>query len=436
MLFTAPGGLQALSAGLDPLRRVHVPWNLSRLVTTSEHETDPRDVAMTRDAVEAIWRGALLLYRSGMYPALGLCVRRHGAVVLDRSIGWARGVGPGAPRTAERVPATPQTPYCIYSASKAITATVIHLLAEQGRIDLSARVAEYLPEFARPGFDAVTVDHVLSHRAGFPIVARELMDLDRFTDPEFLRAALAGLRLRNRPGAAQAYHAVSGGFVLGEIVREVTGTDIATVLRAEILDPLDFRHTGYGAPAEIQPMVAHDFATGPRLLPPLSGKLARALGMSLEELVVLGRDPRFLSGVVPAGNVVTTAGELSRFMDLLRCGGTLDGVQVMRAATIRRACVERSYHEFDRSLGLPIRFGSGYMLGARALTLFGPDTDEAFGHLGFTNTMAWADPRRELSVALMTNGNPVIGPHLPGLWNLTRLIGAAAPKVSSPLLYR
>ena len=107
----------------------------------------------------------------------------------------------------------------------------------------------------------------------------------------------------------------------------------------------------------------------------------------------------------------------------------------MTKKTIRRACVERSFHEFDHSLGLPIRFGSGYMLGAKAIGLYGPDTDEAFGHLGFTNVMGWTDPRRELSVALMTNGNPVIGPHLPGLWNLTRLIGAAAPKVADPVLY-
>ena len=436
MLLTAPGGLAGVTAGLDPLRRVHVPWNLGGLVSAAPDEADPREVGMTRDAIERIWRGAQMLYRSGMYPALGLCVRRHGEVVLDRSIGWARGVGPGAPRDAERVPATPETPYCIYSASKAITATVIHLLAERGHLDLEARVAEYLPEFARPGFEDITVDHVLSHRAGMPIVPRDLMDLDRFTDPAYLRAALGSIRLRYRPGRTQAYHAISGGFVLGEIAREVTGTDIASTLRAEILQPLGFQWTNYGAGVDVQHLVAHDYATGPRLLPPISTKLTSVLGMSLEELVVLGRDPRFLSGVVPAGNVVSTANELSRFMDLLRRGGELDGVRVMSPATIRRARLERSYHEFDRSLGLPIRFGSGYMLGARGMSLFGPDTDESFGHLGFTNVVAWADPRRELAVALMTNGNPVLGPHLPGLWNLTRLIGAAAPKVDDPLLYR
>src|SRR5207253_1166027 len=109
------------------------------------------------DGVEAIWRGATSLYRAGMYPALGLCVRRHGEVVLDRSIGWARGGGPGDRRDAVRVAATPATPYCIYSASKAITATVIHLLDERGLLDTQARVAEYLPEFDRPYFNEITI---------------------------------------------------------------------------------------------------------------------------------------------------------------------------------------------------------------------------------------------------------------------------------------
>jgi CubicO group peptidase (beta-lactamase class C family) len=157
--------------------------------------------------------------------------------------------------------------------------------------------------------------------------------------------------------------------------------------------------------------------------------------MSVEELVLTGRDPRFLTGIVPAGNVISTANEMSRFMDLLRRGGTLDGVEIMSKQTIRRAIGQRSYHEIDRTLGFPIRFSAGYMLGANLVGLYGPDTDEAFGHLGFTNVIAWADPRRELAVSLMTNGNPTVGPHLPGLWNLTRQIGAAAPKVGVPELY-
>jgi len=420
----------------DPLRRVRVPRDLEPLISRAGTEVDPAAAGMSAAGVERIWRAATALYRRRMYPALTLCVRRNGQVVLDRAIGWARSVRAGAQRDGEAMPVRPDTPFCIFSASKAITATVVHLLAERDLIDLHAPVASYLPEFGRRPFDEITVEHVLSHRAGFPIVPRSLMDLDRFGDREYLRAALGRLELRSRPGASLAYHAVSGGFVLGEIVYEVTGKDIRAVLAEQILDPLGFRWTNYGVPAAEQHLIAHDYATGPRVLPPASLVITRALGMSVEEVVATGRDPRFLGGIVPAANVVTTANELSRFMDLLRAGGTLDAVSVLRPGTIRAACVERSYHEFDRTLGFPVRFSSGFMLGAKLLSVYGPDTDEAFGHLGFSNVFAWADPRRELAVALLTNGDPIVGPHLPALWNLLRVIGAVSPKVDEPVLYR
>lgn len=419
----------------DVARKVRVPRDLEPLISISPEETDARAVGMAQDGVERVWKAAQRLYRSGMYPALGLCIRRHGRVVLDRAIGWSRGVGPGERRGAERVAATTETPYCIFSASKVVTATLIHLLDERGVLDIHARVAEYLPEFDRKYFDEITIEHILSHRSGFPVLPAELMDLDRLGDTQRLRAALREVRVRHRPGAAQAYHAISGGFVLGEVVHEVTGSDIRTVLAKEILDPLGFRWMNYGAADKDHGLIAHDYATGPRLLPPISTVLTRALGMSLEELVALARDPRFLSGIVPSGNVISTADELSRFMDLLRAGGTLDGIKIMEKRTVRRACVERSYHEIDRTLGLPFRFSGGFMLGAKLLGLYGPDTDEAFGHLGLTNVMGWADPRRELAVALVTNGNPVVGPHISALWHLTRHIGAAAPKVSEPVLF-
>lgn len=137
---------------------------------------------------------------------------------------------------------------------------------------------------------------------------------------------------------------------------------------------------------------------------------------------------------MPSGNIVTTADELSRFFELLRCGGELDGVRVMEGRTIRRAIVERAYRELDLVLGAPLRYSAGFTLGAEALSLFGPDTDEAFGHLGFTNVLAWADPERRLSVGLITSGKPMLHPGLPLLWALTRRIGLEAPKARRPAL--
>ncbi len=417
----------------NPLRKVRVPRDLGDITGVSDREVDPASVGMSPDGVERIWRLAQRLFRTGAYPALTLCVRREGAVVLDRSLGWARGGGPleHGPREL----ATPDTPFCTFSASKAVTATVIHLLAQRDVLHLSDRVTDYIPEFAGGGRDAITIAQVLSHRAGIPQLPRDMMDLERLEDPERILEAIPKLRTVHRPGAAVAYHTVSGGFVLGEIVRRATGDDIRAVLAREILDPLGFRWTNFGvAPVDV-PAVGLAYPTGPRLIPPVSTFATRALGMPFDELTALTNDPRLLTGIVPAGNVVSTANEMARFMDLLRCGGTLDGVTVLKPRTIRRAMVETSYHEFDRTLGFPVRYSYGYMLGARALSVFGPDTDEAFGHLGFTNVAMWADPRRELSVGLITSGKPTVGPHLPLLWQLTRRIGLEAPKVERPVLF-
>jgi CubicO group peptidase (beta-lactamase class C family) len=420
----------------SPLRRVRIPRDLEPVTSRSDREVDPEQVGMSAEGIERIWTAAERLFRRCMNPAITLCVRRQGQVVLDRSLGWARGGGPNDPRDGDRVLATPDTPFCTFSSSKAVTAVVLHVLAERDVVHLGDRVTDYIPEFAGGGRDAITIGQVLSHRAGIPQLPRDVLALERLEDPEHIIQAIPRLRRVHRPGSRVAYHTISGGFVLGEIVRRATGQDIRSVLAETILDPLGFRWMNYGVAPQDVPLVGLSYPTGPPALPPLSTLLTRALGLPIDELIEISNDPRLLTGIVPAGNVVATAHEMSRFMDLLRAGGTLDGVKIMKAQTIRRALVETSYHEFDWTLGFPLRYSQGFMLGARALSLYGPDTDEAFGHLGFTNVSMWADPRRELAVGFVTSGKPVLGPHLDAIWRLFRQIGLEAPKVPDPELYR
>jgi CubicO group peptidase (beta-lactamase class C family) len=357
-------------------------------------------------------------------------VRREGQVVLDRAIGHARGNGPSDRENAERTPATPATPFVIFSASKAMTAVVAHLLDKRGLLHVGDRVCEYIPEYAANGKEAITIEHLLSHRAGVPNLPADAFDLDRFGDREFQLQMLCAAKPSSRPGKLLSYHAVSGGFIIAEIVKRVTGKGIRTVLAQEILEPLGFRWGNYGVSPKDVKRVALSYPTGPPALPPLSTVLERALGLPPDEITVRSNDPRFLTGVVPSGNVITTANELSRFFELLRAGGELDGVRVLEPRTIRRATSERAFREIDFTLVAPLRHASGFMLGARAISLFGPDTEEAFGHLGFTNVLGWADPERALSVGLMTSGKPMLHPALGDLWLLTRAIGQEAPKVA------
>jgi len=142
----------------------------------------------------------------------------------------------------------------------------------------------------------------------------------------------------------------------------------------------------------------------------------------------LSNDPRFLTGIIPSANVVATANELGLFYQLLLDGGELDGVRVFDPRTIRRATSEQSYLEFDLTLGLPFRYGMGFMLGGQWFSPYGPDTRYAFGHLGFTNIVSWADPERQVAATLMTSGKPLVYPELYHLFDVLRQIGLACDK--------
>ena len=414
----------------DPLRRVQVPRDLDP-ITTVGAEVDPSDAGLTDHNVDRIWKSAVDLFRSGVHPALQICIRRHGKVVLDRALGHSHGSGPNEQEDAEKTLATTDTPFVVYSAAKAVTAFVVHTLIDRGLIEIDAPIAEYIPEYERNDKGGITVGHVLAHRSGVPNLPKEAGDLDRMADREFIVQVLTDAKPFARPGRYLAYHAVSGGFILGEVVHQVTGKDIRQVLAEEILEPLGFEWSNYGVPMEKVPEVAVNYVTGPRTLPPLSTLLTRALGMPLDPLVEMTNDPRFLTGIVPAANVITTANEHSRFYELMRRGGEMDGVRVLSPEAIRLALTEQSRLEIDLSLGFPTRFSYGLMLGAKVLSLYGRDTDLAFGHLGFTNMLGWADPERALACAVLTNGKPVLYPELPRFFGLMQRITSETPKVDS-----
>ena len=102
--------------------------------------------------------------------------------------------------------------------------------------------------------------------------------------------------------------------------------------------------------------------------------------------------------------------------------------RAVRLRTVRRATLEQAYWEIDLTLGLPLRYGLGFMLGGYSVGLFGPDTPRAFGHIGFTNIVSWADPERELAVAILTSGKPIFSPEMLRLYQLLTEIGRAFPK--------
>lgn len=401
-------------------RRLHglirIPADLAA-VTTAGDEAHPDISGVPAAAIDEIWDAAQGLYRTGAHPAIQVCVRHGGIPILDRAIGHARGNGPRDPSGAAKQLATPETPFVAYSASKGVTAFVVHMLHERGELDIHRPVCHYIPGYERNGKGSITIAQVLSHRAGVASFPRQGMP-DLVTDEDFVRSAICNATPINTSGRS-GYHAISAGFILGEVVRAATGRDIRSTLADEILNPLGFRWTNYGVAPKDVPTVALDYLTGPRHSPIAAG-YSKALGLPLEDLVEMANRQEFLTSVVPAANVVTTAVELSRFFEIFRRGGELDGVRIVSPGAIRNALSEPSRVQIDRRLLLPLHFSYGLMLGSRLVSPFGAGTEGAFGHTGFTQIIAWADPRRELSCALLTSGKPVA---YPGILRFQRLIG-------------
>jgi len=414
---------------LSVVTRCRVPRDLPSVTSINRAaEVEPRSVGVAPRGVATIWSAVERLYRTGIHPAIQLCVRRHGEVLIDRAIGHAAGNGPDDPRHGRKVLVTAGTPFDIYSGSKAITAMLVHLLDQRRLVHLNDRVCEYIPEFAKHGKESITIQHVLTHRAGIPNLPPEVMRLETLTDEAKILRLLCDAKPSWRPGRRLAYHAITGGFILAEIVKRVTGKNIRTVLKQEILQPLGFRWTNYGVAPRDVPKVALSYFTGPPLVPPLSTLLERALGVPMDRAIALTNDARYMTAVVPAGNVISTANELSRFYQLLLNGGTLDGVHIFEPRTIRRATQEHSYLEFDLTLVLPLRYGMGFMLGGKYFSLYGPNTTNAFGHLGFTNIISWADPDRQVAGTLMTSGKPLVYPELYYLHDLMWQIDTVCTK--------
>lgn len=356
------------------------------------------------DAAERIWQAARHWYSGGVQPGIAVCVRVDGEVIVDRAIGHAR-LHPGGGDGAEPLRTT--TPVCVFSAAKALAVTVVHLLYERGELSPDTRVAELIDGYGAHGKARTTVDHVLTHRAGVPIPTGPRPDLRRSEDSTYTREMLANLRPIYPPGTLQMYHALTWGPLIREIVSAATGRSIREILDTEILSPLGFTWSNFGvAPADVA-KVALSYVTGPPNSGLIDAAFTRVVGGTMAQIVPMANKAPFLTGVVPSSNAVSTAHELSRFAELLRRGGELDGHRVLWPATLRDAVRQRRRLRPDVATGgVPLRWGTGYMLGSRRFGPFGREAPAAFGHTGLTQIAMWADPERALAAAVVSTGKP------------------------------
>jgi len=295
-------------------------------------------------------------------------------------------------------PWTRDTIVNVYSTTKGLTAICAHRLVDQHKLDFDAPVAKYWPEFAAAGKAESPVRWLMSHRVGLPAIRKPLRDTALF-DWNMMTSALAEQEPWWTPGTRHGYHALTFGFLVGEVVKRISGKSLGTFFRDELAIPL-------GLDAHIGLDAKHDSRTAAMIAapppPPGQPNLMELIARDPESVTAktfnnppLGIRPGLVNSrewrasELPAANGHTNARALAKLYGALARGGELDGYRVLSPESIARCAAEQSYGA-DAVLMLPTRFGMGFMLSQPGES-FGPNL-HSFGHPGAGGSLGFADP--------------------------------------------
>ena len=352
--------------------------------------------------------------------ALALCV--DGRFVVDLWAGWMD--------EARARPWQRDTLVNVFSVGKAFATVSLLMLVERGLVDLDAPVARYWPEFAAAGKEAISVRMLLCHRAGLPAI-RRLLPERAIYDWRAMTEALAGERPWWAPGRLHGYHVNTFGFLVGEIVRRVSGETIGAFVRREIAGPLgaDF-HFGVGSeqfgriadylPGEMYQDGARDDAA----VDPERQVLLQRVYMNPRGVSGMGtvNTAEWRAAELPSTNGHANARAVARIYSALACGGAADGTRLLQRETIDEAIREASAGA-DFVLRKPTRFGLGFQL-TMPERPFGTGP-RSFGHFGAGGALGFADPDTRTAFAYTMNR---AGPrwHNPRVRGLLAAVAAAS----------
>ena len=284
----------------------------------------------------------------------------HGEPLLAVSGGWC-----DATRSAA---VTDESLFPVFSVTKAVTATALHVQAERGLVDYDAPIAHYWPEFARHGKAAATVRDALEHRTGLPMMPHDVTP-ERMCDWDWVVERLADMHPLHEPGSRQAYHSYSFGWLVGEIVRRTDprGRHFSDFVREEIAGPLRVDDLWVGLPAEHHHRVV-TLTDAPRTLPADAEPLppGSLFAVTIPPAVGLGQrvygraDVR--SACLPGSGGMMTARSVARFLAMLAQGGTLDGVRLLSPERVAAFSRPGRPCAYDPVVGRPNNISHGFHL--------------------------------------------------------------------------
>ncbi|WP_374575162.1 serine hydrolase domain-containing protein [Phenylobacterium sp.] len=282
------------------------------------------------------------------------CATLEGETVADIWGGWAD--------EARTRPWSRDTIINVYSTTKTMTALTALLVADRGELDFDAPVARYWPEFAANGKADIKVSHLMSHSAGLsdwaaPIVKEDLYDWEKAT------SLLAAQAPEWEPGTACGYHSITQGYLVGEVIRRITGRSVGTVFREEIAEPL-------GADFHIGLPASEDGRVADLIPPPVTPQVG---GKPILIDVLDTRTRAWRGAEIPAAGGTGNARSVAEIHAILANGGVAKGKRFMSEAGCRKA-LEVQIEGTDRVLGMPVRYGLGFGVAGGRLSLPNPNT--------------------------------------------------------------
>lgn len=356
----------------------------------------------------------------------GVAVYHRGRCVVDLTGGWFD--------KAREVPYDDRTLQLVFSTTKGVAAIALAMLVDRGLLDYAAPVARYWPEFASRGKGDATVAQLISHQCGLHTVDAPVSLQDALDWGTMVRL-LADTEPAWPIGSGHGYHALTYGWLAGELVRRIDGRSVGRFVREEIAGPLG-AEMYIGLPTEHAPRVSPLTAVAESPKSPEDRAAAEAMAEMMAQVMgpetrggrALSLNGAFGEGAfnlaevhaaeIPAANGISTAASLARIYAATT--GEVDGVRLLseRVRDVARATVT-PVGEADLCLIVPTTFGMGFMTSGMFSPYAGPGS---YGHPGAGGSVAFAHPERELSFAYVMNA---MAANLAGDTRAQRLIDAA-----------
>jgi CubicO group peptidase (beta-lactamase class C family) len=359
--------------------------------------TDPTEIGLDPSKLQELLDRARKEVDEGLLPSCQIAIARHGKLAAFETFGDASN----------------DSLYCIFSSTKAITSAAAWLLIQDGRLDITRKVSEIVPEFASNGKQDITVDQLFAHTAGFPHAPFRPTD---WNDKAVRLERYAEWTLNWAPGSRFEYHPTSSMWMIAEIIERLSGESFTSFVRDRIALPLELPDLWVGCPEHQHHRIAEIVHVGEAL----TGEDYAELGIPeppvtevTEEALLNFNNAEVRSVGVPGGGGIMSAAEIALFYQGLS-GNTRSGERIWSEQTLEFALQVRTGNLVDQLTNIPVNRALGVSVagdGKRNFRGFGHlNSPLAFGHGGAGGQIGWIDPQTGISLGYCTNGhdrNPI-----------------------------